>query len=169
MRWNWSGPEGDTPLFSDVWQTKDFKSNEFGCVAKKGFTERFFGCVARKGVSGLEWLFTEYYTIVVNRCQEQSMRAMPANLAEMGRSGAAPLRGELRTRSPSRRRARTIVPLRGVVGVGRVFVGFRCCSFCRKFVSQCRRNASYPRRRSKWEIPAGRVLRRKSRIGRILR
>src|ERR1700674_89903 len=61
---------GDTPLFADVWQTKDFKSNDFGCVAKKGVTGVFFGCVARKGVSGLEWLFTKYYTISINCCQE---------------------------------------------------------------------------------------------------
>jgi hypothetical protein len=109
---------GTPPFFSDVWQRKDFKSNEFGCVAKKGVTGGFLGCVARKGVSGLEWLFTEYYTIVVNRCQEQSMQAKPANLAEMGCSGAAPLRRELRTRSPSRAGTIYVVPLRGVVGGG---------------------------------------------------
>jgi hypothetical protein len=42
--------EGDPPLFADVWQTKSFKSNDFGCVAKKGVTDEFFGCVANKGV-----------------------------------------------------------------------------------------------------------------------
>jgi hypothetical protein len=33
-----------------VWQTKDFKSCIFGCVAKRELTERFFGCVVSKGV-----------------------------------------------------------------------------------------------------------------------
>jgi hypothetical protein len=32
-----------------VWQTKDFKSNEFGSVANAGVTSGFFGCVAMKG------------------------------------------------------------------------------------------------------------------------
>jgi hypothetical protein len=35
-----------------VWQTKDFKSNDFGCVAKKELRERFFGCVANTRVRG---------------------------------------------------------------------------------------------------------------------
>jgi hypothetical protein len=38
-----------------VWQTKEFKSNDFGSVAKKGVRGEFFGCVARKRLSG-EWL-----------------------------------------------------------------------------------------------------------------
>jgi hypothetical protein len=33
-------------------QTKDFKSNDFGCVAKKGVGREFLGCVARKRLSG---------------------------------------------------------------------------------------------------------------------
>jgi hypothetical protein len=37
---------------TDVWQTKDFKSNDCGCVAMKGLREQFSGCVATKGVSG---------------------------------------------------------------------------------------------------------------------
>ena len=41
-----------TPRFSDVWQTKGFKSNEFGSVANKGVTGLFCGCVARKGLRG---------------------------------------------------------------------------------------------------------------------
>jgi hypothetical protein len=40
-----------------VWQTTDFKSNDFGCVAKKGLRERFFGCVARIGVIAKKWGF----------------------------------------------------------------------------------------------------------------
>jgi len=43
---------GKPPLFADVWQTKDFKSNDFGCVAKKQLRERFFGCVAKTVVTG---------------------------------------------------------------------------------------------------------------------
>jgi hypothetical protein len=46
-----------------VWQTKDFKSNDFGCVARKGVTGGFFGCVATKGVRGLAGYFMGYYTI----------------------------------------------------------------------------------------------------------
>jgi hypothetical protein len=38
-----------------VWQTKDFKSNDFGTVAKKGVKGGFFGCVAKKRLRG-EWL-----------------------------------------------------------------------------------------------------------------
>jgi hypothetical protein len=33
-----------------VWQAKDFKSNEFGCVARKGVIGAIFGCVANAGV-----------------------------------------------------------------------------------------------------------------------
>jgi hypothetical protein len=43
---------GEPPIFADVWQTKDFKSNDFGCVAKEGLRERFFGCVANTEVRG---------------------------------------------------------------------------------------------------------------------
>jgi hypothetical protein len=43
----WVGP----PIFADVWQTKDFKSNDFGCVAKKGVMGEFFASVANKGVT----------------------------------------------------------------------------------------------------------------------
>jgi hypothetical protein len=39
------------PIFTDVWQTKDFKSCVFGCVAKRGVTGGFFGSVANTGVS----------------------------------------------------------------------------------------------------------------------
>ena len=42
---------GTPPFFADVWQIKDFKSNDFGCVARKGVMGDFFGCVARKEVS----------------------------------------------------------------------------------------------------------------------
>jgi hypothetical protein len=40
-----------------VWQTKDFNSNDFGCVAMKGLRERFFGCVANTGVNTKERAF----------------------------------------------------------------------------------------------------------------
>jgi hypothetical protein len=33
-----------------VWQAKDFKSNEFGCVARKGLMGAIFGCVANTGL-----------------------------------------------------------------------------------------------------------------------
>jgi hypothetical protein len=42
------------PLFSDVWQTKDFKPCVFGCVANKGVMGVFYGCVANAEVRGLE-------------------------------------------------------------------------------------------------------------------
>ena len=45
----WGG--APLPVFSDVWQTKDFKSNEFVSVATKGVTERVWVSVARKRVS----------------------------------------------------------------------------------------------------------------------
>ena len=38
------------PCFSDVWQTKDFKSFRFGSVANARVTGGFCACVARKGV-----------------------------------------------------------------------------------------------------------------------
>jgi hypothetical protein len=41
---------GTPPCFSDVWQAKDFKSNEFGSVANAGVTGEILGCVAGKGV-----------------------------------------------------------------------------------------------------------------------
>ena len=37
----------EIPLFSDVWQTKDFKSNVFGSVASKGVSDAF--CVSVAG------------------------------------------------------------------------------------------------------------------------
>jgi hypothetical protein len=42
---------GDTPLFADVWQAKDFKSNDFGSVANTGVAFGISGCVANAGVS----------------------------------------------------------------------------------------------------------------------
>jgi len=39
------------PGGSYVWQTKDFKSNDFGCVASKGVMGEFRGCVATKRLS----------------------------------------------------------------------------------------------------------------------
>jgi hypothetical protein len=48
-----AGMLGVPPSFLDVWQTKDFKSNDFGSVARKGVRESFFGCVANTRVSGL--------------------------------------------------------------------------------------------------------------------
>jgi hypothetical protein len=44
--------EGTPPCFLYVWQTKDFKSNEFGSVANTGVAVEILGCVARKGVRG---------------------------------------------------------------------------------------------------------------------
>jgi hypothetical protein len=38
-----------------VWQTKDFKFNEFGSVARKGVTDEFLGCAAIKELSGEKW------------------------------------------------------------------------------------------------------------------
>ena len=38
------------PLLSDVWQTKDFKSNEFGSVANKEVMDSICGSVANAGV-----------------------------------------------------------------------------------------------------------------------
>ena len=40
-------------IFSDVWQTKDFKSNVFVSVANKGLRRRFCVSVAGKGLSGI--------------------------------------------------------------------------------------------------------------------
>jgi hypothetical protein len=34
------------PIFSDVWQAKDFKVRRFGCVAIIGLTGALCGCVA---------------------------------------------------------------------------------------------------------------------------
>ena len=51
------------------WQIKNFKSNDLGCVA-------------RKGVSGLGLLFIYYRTIIVNRCQEKSSQAKSADPGE---------------------------------------------------------------------------------------
>jgi hypothetical protein len=39
--------------FKNVWQAKDFKSNVFVAVAKKGVNRRVFGCVASKGLVGV--------------------------------------------------------------------------------------------------------------------
>jgi hypothetical protein len=55
-----------TPFFSDVWQTKDFKSSEFGSVAGKGVTGDFSEVWQGKGVDANgstspvrnEWLMT---------------------------------------------------------------------------------------------------------------
>ena len=41
---------GTRVRFAYVWQAKDFKSNDFGCVAGKGVTDVFFGCVANEGL-----------------------------------------------------------------------------------------------------------------------
>ena len=43
---------GEPPIFADVWQTKDFKSNNFGCVAEKEVTDEFIGSVANTEVRG---------------------------------------------------------------------------------------------------------------------
>jgi hypothetical protein len=45
----WPSPVG----VSEVWQAKDFKSNDFGSVARKEVTVEFFGCVASEGLK--EW------------------------------------------------------------------------------------------------------------------
>jgi hypothetical protein len=42
---------GAPPCFSDVWQTKNFKSRVFGCVANTGVMGAFSGCVAKKGLT----------------------------------------------------------------------------------------------------------------------
>jgi hypothetical protein len=38
------------PFFPDVWQTKDFKSNDFVCVARKEVSAGICVCVASKGL-----------------------------------------------------------------------------------------------------------------------
>ncbi len=60
------------PCFLDLLILKTFKSNEFGSADSKGVTGANRGSAHSKGVSGFERLFMEYYTVVVNGCQEKS-------------------------------------------------------------------------------------------------